>query len=64
MRFSGRRSFSSLIAFIVLLKSALAGFTVQFTKGMFLSNYNTLTPSVNYVMNMTIPGGFNVNNGS
>ena len=63
MRFSGRRSFSSLIAFIVLIKT-LAGFDLSFPKPPFLSNYFTLTPSVNYVMNMTIPGGFNVNNGS
>ena len=64
MRFSGRRSFSSLIAFIVLLKSALAGFDLSFPKPPFLSNYFTLTPSVNYVINMTTPSGAYVYSGS
>ena len=63
MRFSGRRSFSSLIAFIVLIKT-LAGFDLSFPKPPFLSNYFTLTPSVNYVINMTIPNGAYVYSGS
>ena len=57
MRFSGRRSFSSLIAFIVLIKSILAAFTFRFPNGTALSNNLTLSPSANYVINMTIDGG-------